>query len=500
VSRRAARPIVRGRRGVIACGHPLAAGAGIELFAGGGNAVDAAVGAAAVLGVVLPDACGVGGDAFLLVAREDETRAFNGSGPAPQALTGLIPGDGGGTVAVPGGVAALCAAHGEGGALPLERVLLPAVRLAEDGFPVGEHLLEVIEQHRARLERGAPSWPLLDPELRPGDLVRLPKLASLLEEIGGRGPDAFYVGVVADRVAAAATADGGVLAASDLHGQRTKAEAPVRAQLGDLSVEVAPPVSQALLLVIALQWLARHADGASPEERTHFAVEAIEAAFTYRAGIAVPGAEIELVGTAVADTLGISPTRAKRRGGPGADGHTSAAAAADAGGTVVSLLVSVFDDFGAATLVPEYDFLLNDRLRGFASDGPNAVRAGARPVHTLSPLIVRHGRSITALATPGADGQVQTLLQLVEAIYTEGESLQQALERPRWRSVDGRLLIEDGFDPALAEALTDRGHLVETRQFGDGLFGAGVVARADLRRRTLEAASDVRREAWAGGC
>jgi gamma-glutamyltranspeptidase/glutathione hydrolase len=177
-------------------------------------------------------------------------------------------------------------------------------------------------------------------------------------------------------------------------------------------------------------------------------------------------------------------------------------ATADAEGTVVSMLVTVFDDFGSAVLVPEGGFLLTNRLTGCSDDpgSPNAPLAGRRPVHTLSPALVEHGDLAFALATPGADGQVQTLLQIVQRLEDDGLDVPGALAAPRWRSQEAVLHVEDDLPADVARHLEARGHVLERHPAGIGLFGAAVAVGADTSGGTLFAVPDSRREVHAAAC
>jgi gamma-glutamyltranspeptidase/glutathione hydrolase len=484
--------LLRGTQGAVACGHPLAAGAGIEILGAGGGAADAAIAAAAVLAVVLPDACGLGGDAMILVRRAGgDTLALNGSGAAPAGLQLPVPPDGGGTVAVPGAVAAWTDLHARFGRLDLGRVLAPAVRTARDGFAVGGALLETVDAQRDRLNATAAGFALLEPDLRAGARVRQPELAKALQRVGADGPAALYRGHLAEAIGRATA---GCVGPPDLDGHRTDVRPPIEGRYRGATVRVQPPVSQAVLALMVLRGLdGRDGDG---ESRTHAAIELVEAAFAHRDRVAGPGSAAALLEL----SLDIDPDRAARRGGPRGYNHTTAITAADDEGTVVSMLVSVFDDFGSAVLVPEGGFVLNDRLLGCAADeaSPNAAAPGRLPVHTLSPAIVEHDDRVMALATPGADGQVQTIVQLVDRIVAEGEAVESALARARWRSIDGRVAIEDGFDAKLAGALRLRGHELLPMPAGDALFGAACCAGTDEATGTLFAAADGRRETWAG--
>jgi gamma-glutamyltranspeptidase / glutathione hydrolase len=487
------RPAVRGIRGVCACGHPLGAAAAAEIIAAGGSAVDSALAAAAALSVVLPDACGLGGDALLLLSMPDgQELAFNGSGRSPRALKGAIPADGGGTVAVPGAVAAWTDAHRRFGRLELARVLAPAVTLAAEGFPLGEETARALSRQRHRLERTASSFPLLTGGIEPGSRVRFPELALTLRRIGTEGAESLYTGELARAIANAARRDGGALDEGDLAEHETDVLSPISARRLDHSLIVQPPVSQATLALTALAAVER--GGASdPAQRLHIAVEAWEAAFSFRHLLTEPAAAMDLVDA----PLSVDPERAARRRGARSDAHTTAVATADDQGTVVSMLISVFDDFGSAVLVPEGGFLLNDRLHGFTAPGCEP-RPATRPIHTLSPAIAATEHKRFALCTPGSDGQVQFLVQALLAL-SDGDSLPVAFDRPRVRSVDGRLAVEHDMDSAIVEHLRSRGHDLWLRPPGEGRFGAMVTAGVDNRTGTLFAGADPRRETWAIG-
>ncbi len=484
-------PLIRGANGACACGHPLGASAALEVSLAGGNAVDAAVAAAAALAVVLPEACGVGGEAMLLIAPEGrDVVAVNGVGRAPAALKEAIASDGGGTVAVPSAVAAWLDALDSFGRLDPGHVLAPAVRLADRGAPLATGTFTALQEQRARLERGAPGYPLLSTRLAPGSVVRHPELAATLRRVAVEGRDAIYTGDLAAAIVRAVERDGGMLAAADLRDHTTAIGGALTAARMGLDITVQPPGSQAALALMALGAVERYAPSPGAD-RLHAAVEALEAAFEYRDRLGE--------GSPVADLLElpleIDMSRARRRGGPRSYAHTTAITTADDEGTIVSMLVSVFDDFGAALLVPEGGFLLNDRLLGFTQP-PNHPAPRKSPVSTLSPILVDDGASRMAMATPGADGQVQTLVQVC-LLVADGMPLTGALDAARFRSVDGRLALEEGMAAEHRDALTAKGHDVWSLAAGDARFGAVAAAGVDRATGSLFAAGDGRRETWA---
>lgn len=472
-----------GAAGAVAAAHPLAVGAACGVLDSGGSAVDAAVAAQAMLAVVMPDACGLGGDGLFLVHNDGVTTAVNGAGPAAAASGVRFGSDGGSSVTVPGLVGAWSEVHRRWGRLPLARDLAPATRVAHEGHPVGPTLAFACREQRPRLLRGgAGGWSLLSLDV--GQQWLQPELAALLTAISTQGSDAFYRGAVATAIERAVTQNGGDLAAADLAAHVTVVAPPVEVEWAGGVVAVQPPTSQGVLLAMSLQWLERHG---APAERDHIMVELTEAAFGFRAR---SGAGTSLL----AEPLTVDPVRATRRGGPRSYLHTAGVAAADAGGMVVSSLVSVFDDFGSATYVPEGGFTLNNRAAGF-TEPPNEPAPGKRPVHTLAPVLVQSAKGdLWGLATPGADGQVQTLLQILAAMRYDGRHPSTAIAAPRWRSEAGRLLIEESH-PAVA-TLAAAGHDVVPLVDGDSRFGGAVAA--GFASGSPLTCGDWRREIWSG--
>jgi gamma-glutamyltranspeptidase / glutathione hydrolase len=486
------RQIIRGGTGVISCGHPLAASAGVFAFERGGTAADAAVAAALVLAVVLPHQCGLGGDAMVLCTSSDgSSLALNGSGKSPMLLTVPLPEEGPGLAAVPGAVDAWVRLLEIRGKLSLEEVSRPAVVLAERGFPVDQDFIRAREANRVRLVKGSPGWSLLESSQVAGTIVRQGSLVQTLRRLGLEGGDGLYRGEVAAAIARTCRVSGGQMTSSDLADHETMRLAPIESRYRGCGLRVQPPTSQAILALMMLKAI----ESSRPAERLHMSIEAVEAAFEFRDQIAVAGSAESLLN----HELDIDRQRAQRRGGPRGLSHTAAVATADADGTVVSLLTSVFDAFGCGFIVEPGGFLLNDRLCGFSRDpdSPNAPRPGARPVHTLSPAILENDDYLCGLATPGADGQVQTLMQVVDAIVTDGLTFSDAIDRPRWRSQDSRVFVELGFDQKASLELEKRGHHISVLPDGHDLFGSVACAGVDRRTGSLFAFSDWRRESWA---
>ena len=321
--------------------------------------------------------------------------------------------------------------------------------------------------------------------LQAGETFRQPDLARCLHGIAGQGADAFYRGFMGAAIAGAVQKTGGMMTVEDLAIQAAAVAAPITINLGQAAIHVQPPASQGVLLAMALLGWQRGGYG-SGAPLAHLGVELTQAAFTLRDDVAR--------GAALFDDLPtIDPNRAAGRGGPRAYLHTAGVAAADASGLVAASLMSVFDDFGSAVFVPEGGFTLNNRAGGFTT-GANAFAPGKRPVHTLAPVIVERGDVVVALSTPGADGQVQTLLQILLDWLVVGRPLAEAVAAPRWRSENNRLLVEAGH-PARADLLA-RGHDVVDVPAGDVRFGA--ITAAGVWQRQPFALADWRRMTWAG--
>lgn len=466
---------LRGVRGAVSAAHPLASAAGAAVLGQGGNAVDAAIAAQAVICVVMPNAAGLGGDLLALVHRRDgAVIAFNGTGAcAADASPGHWQ-TGANAVTTPGLVSGWSAMHSRFGRLPLRTLLEPAIQLARDGVVPDDALLASVARQRDRLHAGgADGWDLGNTQS--GQVWRQPELSEVLSAVATDGPDAFYRGSAARSVAAAIRRHGGRLDVSDLAAHATDVREPICVGWAGGQVHVQPPISQGVLLAMALNFLEHaHSDPAAALDASedaaldHLLVELTEVTFEHRSSCA-RGAGL------LNEPLEVDLERAGRRGGPRGYLHTAGVAAADADGLVASSLISVFDDFGSGVFVPELGITLNNRAAGF-TDKENSPAPGKKPVHTLAPAMVV-GDDVLAIATPGADGQVQTLLQILTAVRYREMRLAEAVSALRWRSESGQLLVEEGH--LGIDGLTRRGHLVAERAAGDSLFGGVVAAGYD---------------------
>lgn len=517
------------RHGMAATSHPLATLTALDVLRAGGNAVDAAVAAVAVLCVVEPHQTGIGGDCFALVAPSSGgVTALNGSGRAPMALTverlrslgvASLEGSGGAhAVTVPGalaGWAALLAAHGTRG---LDELLRPAIACAEDGFVVAPRVAWDWRHGRATLERsrGAREGYLLPggrcPE--PGDVVRLPKLAATLRAVAQRGHRAFYEGELAARLVAALAEHGGLHTEADFAAGAAAAEwvEPIATAYRGVTVHECPPNGQGVVALLMLNILERFPladmdpDGAP---RLHLLAEATRLAFRDRdaaladpAHAAVPTARLLDKGYARDLAARIDPERAMAELPPPLlEPHpdTVYLTVVDRDLGAVSLINSVYDSFGSGLACPETGVLFHNRGRAFRldPDHPNAVAPGKRPLHTIIPALAFKGdRLWCSFGVMGGDYQPVGHAQVLTRLLDDGADPQAALDAPRVMAYPGDLQAEAGVGRAARRGLAGRGHRVvdAPRPLGGG---QGIVV--DRGRGVLVGGSDPRKDGLALG-
>jgi gamma-glutamyltranspeptidase/glutathione hydrolase len=491
------RPDVAGMEAAVVADHPLAAAAGAEVLRRGGNAVDAAITMAAVLAVVRPHMNGVGGDAFLLIREGSNGRvhALNGSGRAGRAATpaafrarGLdqVPAAGVLSVTVPGAVRAWADALRRFGTIRLADALAPAIRYAENGFPVSTRLAADIAANRNRVAA--------DPVLRdvflpgeeppaPGTLLIQRDLAATLRRIAAVGPDALYVGDVALRIAVFLEAEGGLLSIEDLADHSSTWQQPIWTDYLGYRVGAFPPNTQGVAMLMQMnmaETLDVRALGHNRPAyvRNHAAITRL--AFRERA------------------SAGGAPPPSGR-GGDG-DGDTVFLCVIDRNGNAVSLIQSLYSAFGSGRMVPGTGIVLHNRGALFSLDPAhiNVVAPRKRTYHTLAPaLAVRPDGSLFLLfGTPGSDGQTQTLVQVFHNLVVFGMTPQAAVEAPRWRLFeDGGVLLEPGFGEDVRSELAAAGFGVRLAGTLSSDLGGVQVILVD-GTGAIRTGADPRREAY----
>ena len=516
------RPTVRSANGIVASGHHLATAAGLAALRDGGSAVDAAIAAAAVCAVVLPQRCSIGGDVFALVydARTREVTAYNGSGAAPGALDASAFGHGFGDrgarlATVPGAVAAWADMLNDHGTLGIDRALAPAISYAAEGFPVSDLLSAAIAEEAERLAAdptAARTYIPLGRRPRPGEMLQQPELATSLRLIADGGADAFYHGELAERIAGGIASVDGWVGVDDLAAHRTDRRDPIETRYRGLRVIGQPPVSQGHVLLEELaiaEGLDLRAMGWGSADQIHTMVEIKKLAFADRDAVAgdprvVPFDAAELFSErAAAQRRRAIGAKASERVEPAAlPADTTYLAVVDRDGNAVSFIESVFSAFGAAIIVPGTGILLNNRLSGFSLDprSPNAIAPGKRPIHTLNTVIVLDGTSPRfVFGTPGRHAQVQTNFQIAVGLIDHGLDVQDAVEAPRWYHESGRALqLESRVPEQVRKGLSAKGH--DLQLLGDWAeITGGAQAIAIDGNGVFSGGADPRREGYAAG-
>ena len=505
---------------MVAAPHALATEAGRAVFAAGGNAVDAAIAAAATIAVVYPHMNSIGGDNFWLIydARARRLRALNACGRSAAQVDAdayrtrygeAMPVRGGAAaIMVPGVVSGWWDAHrmsreALGSPIPWKRLLEDAMRHAGDGFAVSPGQRRVTADASALFGATAPIeirrsfWPVYHPDrFADGRFVQT-DLAATLAAVADGGSEAFYRGDLARRIVAGASAVGSPLALADLAEHRADWVEPLRVRYRDGEATSFPPPTQgfAALAILALLEGFDMAD-LDDADYVHVVVEATKLALEDRdryladpAVVAVPVERCLDAARLVRRRGRISRRAAMPVGGPPADGDTIAIVTADADGNAVSVIQSTYHEFGAAVVAGDTGVLLQNRGAFFSLDPrhPNALAPRKRTAHTLIPSIYMvGGRPRFVYGTMGGEGQPQTQAALVTRLVDRGLGPQAAVEAPRW--LYGRtwgepskaLCLEARFGDTVATALSERGHDVRIVEAWSDLMGhAQCIALAD---------------------
>lgn len=516
---------------MVAAGHPLAALAGMRVLLEGGNAADAAAATAWAMAVVRPHASGLGGDAFSLIYLRGEGKvvALNGSGRAPGAATveffrerGLkaIPGQGILACTVPGAVDGWLALAERHGTMPRQRLMAPAIELAEEGFGVSDRFAEDVAAHRRLLAKQPEAAALFLPQGKPlqaGERFRQPGLARTLRLVSEGGREAFYRGAVAKAIAAFCQREGGLLTEADLAAHASDWVAPIESTYRGHRILEFPPNSQGLALLLALNILEGFDPGlltAAPAEWLHLCIEAKKLALADRDRYISDPTRVEIpLGTLLSKAYAaerrakIDPEKAApevQSGEAWPRGEdTTYFAVADAEGNLVSHIQSVFSAFGAGVVAGETGILLNNRLKAFSlrEDHANRLEPGKRTLHTLNPVLVfREDSPVLAAGSPGAEGQVQILIQVLTAFFHGGADLQRVIEAPRWRNDVGvEVLVESRVPRAVLAALAGKGHRVRRVGAWSQKMGGVQAIQVDGAAGLYAGGADPRREGYAIG-
>jgi gamma-glutamyltranspeptidase len=513
-------PEARARRGMCVTPHALASEAGGAALRAGGNAVDAAIAAAATIAVVYPHMNGIGGDSFWLIhdGARGRLRALNAAGRAAAAADlatyrarhgAAIPARGGAAaLTVPGTVGGWGEAHrlsrdALGSPLGWAALLEPAIAHARDGVPVSPSQVRTTAAAAALFGAAAPSevrrtlWPVFHPERLAAPRFVQADLARSLEAIAARGADELYRGALARRLAAGCAAVGSPLTAADLAEHRAAWEEPLRVRYRGGVAAAAPPPSQGVAALAILALLEGFdVGGVDDAEHVHLVVEATKLAFEDRDRWLTDPTVAPVPVARCLDPARLGRRRARITpaavapvdAGRPAGGDTIAIVTADDRGNAVSLIQSLYHEFGAGVVAGDTGILLQNRGAFFALDPahPNRLAPRKQTFHTLVPaMYLVDGRPRLVYGTMGGEGQPQTQAALVTRLVDRGLSPQQAVEAPRW--LLGRtwgeetraLRLESRFGPAVAAALGRRGHPVQVVDAWSDLMGHAQVIRVE---------------------
>ncbi|HEY6508727.1 MAG TPA: gamma-glutamyltransferase [Vicinamibacterales bacterium] len=526
IDRSHARSMVATSTGVVASEHPLASQAGASVLAAGGHAVDAAIAANAVMGVVAPMMNGVGGDLFAVVheAADQTVHGLNASGWAPAGLTPALlaqvghlemPQAGVHAVTVPGAVAGWAALHGRFGRLPLAKVLAPAMSVARGGFPVSELTAAEWQGSESTLRGSASATRTFLPRDRPprvGEMFCNADVAWTYEQIAAGGREAFYEGDIARRLLACTSGLGGVMQEGDLKDFQPEWVTPLSIQYRGWTVHELPPNGQGIAALMMLGILS-HFDlaryGPSSAEALHAIIEAKKLAYAdMRRHLAdprlvnVPVSELLAPDYARARAATIDPWQAKAEVRAGAiptkGSDTTYLAVRDRHGNAVSLIQSNFANFGTGIVPDGLGFALQNRGGLFTLDPtqPNVLAPRKRPLHTIIPGFMSREGTTVAFGVMGGWNQAQAHAQFVSNVVDHGMNIQAALDAPRVTKLtfDGcDVLVEDRVASGVRAKLTGFGHDVVVLGSYSSLVGGGQSVMRDAHG-TNYGASDPRKD------
>ena len=509
------------RNGMVATSQPLASQAGLEMMKKGGNAIDAAIATAAALTVVEPTSNGIGGDAFALVWVNGEMHGLNGSGPAPTTISveavkklghekmpihGVVP------ITVPGVPSAWAELSKRFGKLPLSEVLEPAIRYAEEGFPLSSILgkywqlaykrfkeILTTEEYQPWFETFAPEGRA--PEI--GEMWRSEGHAQTLRSIAETNAESFYKGELADKMAEYVQKHGGFLTKGDLAAYKAEWVKPISVNYRGYDVWEIPPNGQGIVALMALQ-IAKGFNFTEKDnvDTYHKQIEAMKLAFVDGKAFVSEPRSMPIQSEEL-----LSEHYAKeRRGQIGEEamdpkpfelpkGGTVYLATADGDGNMVSFIQSNYMGFGSGIVVPGTGIALQNRGHDFSLEEhhPNVLKSGKKTYHTIIPgFLSKDGEAVGPFGVMGGYMQPQGHFQVVSNTIDFHLNPQMALDAPRWQWLEGKkILVEPNFPNHLAQALVRKGHEIQIA-VDSGSFGRGQIIWRDPKSGVLMGGTESR--------
>jgi gamma-glutamyltranspeptidase/glutathione hydrolase len=541
------RSAVFGRNGMIATSQPLASAAGLKVLQDGGNAIDAAVTAAAVLAVVEPSMTGIGGDLFAIVydAKTKTLHGLNASGrsaytatPEEYAKRGLerMPGNGVLSVTVPGVVEGWSELLSKYGTLPMSKAVAPAIDYAKHGYAVSEIISGQWRASERKLAADPVTAATFLPNghaLQPGEVFTNPHLAATLEQIAAGGRDAFYKGPIARAIIADMKRRDGLLDERDFVEHKADWVAPISTSYRGYDVYEMPPNTQGFLVLEMLNILEGFdvkAMGHNSAAYLHTLVEAKRIAFADRAAYlgdpgSVPASVLKTliskeyaalrrkeIGDHAAESYKAGPMPGATPSAPIAEalqnftgldrGDTIYMTAADGKGNFISLIQSLFSDFGSGVVAGDTGIILHNRGSGFnlTPGSPDRIAPHKRPLHTLIPaFVMKDGVPWLSFGVMGGDHQAQGHTQALVNLIDFGMNVQEGGEAARVTHGNNGLVVESNVPESVRAALVQRGHKVTSNANPGGAFGGYQGIMFNPRTGVLMGGSDVRKDGLAIG-
>lgn len=531
----ASRSEVIATQGMAATSQPLATQVALDVLKSGGNAIDAAIAANALLGLVEPTGSGVGGDLFAIIwdAESKQLYGLNASGRSPKSLTleylksqgDKIPSYGPLPVSVPGAVDGWFEMHGRFGKLPMSEILQPAINYAENGFPVTELISYYMQASASRLSK----YPGFKDVYMPagkmpvkGEIFKNPALARTLKIIAEEGRDGFYLGEVAQEIDSYMRANGGFVTYQDMASHKSEWVEPVSTNYRGYDVWELPPNGQGIAALQILNIMEQYdveSMGFGSPEYIHTFVEAKKLAFADRAKYyadpdfnRIPVEQLISKPYAKQRKALINPNKAAKRDQSGpVHGDTIYLTTADKDGNMVSLIQSNFRGMGSGMTPPKLGFVLQDRgeLFSFEEGHFNQYAPGKRPFHTIIPAFVtKGGKPWLSFGVMGGGTQPQMHAQIVMNLVDFSMNLQEAGDAPRILHTGssqptgevmtdgGYISLESGFPMIVRRELAKKGHIIRDSL---GAYGGYQAIMRDLKNGVYYGASETRKDGHAAG-
>ncbi|MGB5205069.1 MAG: gamma-glutamyltransferase [Eudoraea sp.] len=528
------------RNGMAATSQPLATQVALDILKKGGSAMDAAIAANAMLGLVEPASCGIGGDIFAIIwdAKEEKLYGFNGSGRAPKSLSieyfmdrGIkyVPLHGPLPVSVPGCVDGWFALHQKFGKLPIKELLQPAINYGREGFPVSEVIAYEMDYGSEGMEDFPGFAATYLPNGRPpkkGEVFKNPDLSNTYEMIAKGGRDTFYKGAIARTIDAYMKKHGGFLSYEDLASHSSNWVEPVSINYRGYDIWELPPNGQgtaALQMLNILEGYNIASMGFGSTEYLHVLTEAKKLAFEDRAKFyadpdfnKIPLDQLLSKEYAARRRALINPDKAASTY-PAGDleietGNTTYLTVADKDGNMVSLIQSIYSEFASGMVPDGLGFVLQNRGQMFNvqdKNHANALEPWKRPFHTIIPaFITKDGKPFLSFGLMGGAVQPQGHTQIVVNLIDFGMNLQEAADAPRMRhqgssqptgsvmTNGGTLNLESGIDYKTIRELRKKGHRIS---YAVGIYGGYQAIGVDLENKVYTGASESRKDGQAAG-